>query len=49
MTEVRAILHWKYEKNGDPLMDVSSLLLPFMDIGSYTIEEPVDFVYSSKC
>ena len=48
MTEVCGILHWKYEKNGDPLMDVSSLLLPFMDIGSYDVEGPVQLVYTGK-
>ncbi len=36
-TEVRAILNWKYEKNGDTLIDVASLLLVFLDIGGYGV------------
>lgn len=45
MTEVQAILHWKYEENGDPVMDVASLLLPFMDIGNVTVEGPVQLLH----
>ena len=39
MTEVRAILNWKYEKNGDGLIDIASLLLAFLDIGSYRVSD----------
>lgn len=48
MTEVRAILNWKYEKNGDPLIDVASLLLAFLDLGSYNVSVPPSLVYHGK-
>ena len=47
-TEVRAILNWKYEQNGDRLIDVASLLLVFLDIGSYGVSVPQHLVYSGK-
>ena len=47
-TEVRAILNWKYEKNGDTLIDVASLLLVFLDIGSYGVSKPQRIVYTGK-
>ena len=48
MKEVRAILNWKYEQNGDPLMDVASLLLPFMDIGNCTVQKPLQLICPGK-
>ena len=45
MTEVRGILNWKYEQNGDPLMDVASMLLAFLDLGSYNVSETPSLVY----
>ena len=48
MTEVRAILNWRYEKNGDPLVDVASLLLAFLDLGSYNVSELPSLVYHGK-
>ena len=45
-TEVRAILNWKYEQNGDRLIDVASLLLVFLDIGSYGVSQRL--VYNGK-
>ena len=47
-TEVRAILNWKYEQNGDGLIDVASLLLVFQDIGSYGASVPQRLVYNGK-
>ena len=47
-TEVRAILNWKYEQNGDRLIDVASLLLVFLDIGSYGMSIPQRLVYTGK-
>ena len=48
LTEVRSILNWKYEKNGDTLIDVASLLLVFLDIGSYGMSIPQRLVYNGK-
>ena len=48
LTEIRAILNWKYEQNGDGLIDVASLLLAFLDIGSYGVSIPQHLVYSGK-
>ena len=45
-TEVRAILNWKYEQNGDRLIDVASLLLVFLDIGRYEVSQRL--VYNGK-
>ena len=47
-TEVCAILNWKYEKNGDRLIDVASLLLVFLDIGSYGVSVLQRLVYTGK-
>ena len=46
MTEVRAILNFKYEMNGDPIMDVASLLLFFKDKGNYSAKSEI--VYHGK-
>ena len=48
LTEVHAILNWKYEQNGDGLIDVASLLLAFLDIGSYGVSIPQSIVYPGK-
>ena len=47
-TEVRAILNWKYEWNGDRLIDVASLLLVFLNTGSYDVSIPQRLVYNGK-
>ena len=47
LTEVRAILNWKYEPNGDGLIDVAALLLVFQDIGSYRVADQ-RIVYPGK-
>ena len=48
LKEVRAILNWKYEKNGDRLIDVASLLLSFLDKGRYSMSVPQQFTYAGK-
>ena len=48
LTEVHAILNWKYEQNGDGLIDVASLLLAFLDIGRYGVSISQRFVYPGK-
>lgn len=48
MTEVLAILNWKYEQNGDGLIDVASLILSFQDLGSYSVMAPQGIVDPGK-
>ena len=48
LTEVRAILNWKHEMNGDMLIDVASLLLVFLGIRGYGVSKPQRLVYTGK-
>ena len=46
--KVKAVVNFKYARNGDPLVDVASLLMVFLKPGSRAMCAPVRLLVSGK-